>query len=142
VETGAWAEAHRILADLAERHDLPDMLADSLTLGRVLLDAYRGDVDGADGAWSSLRPETACCGDHVGRGWGRGVRALMWLVGGGLVGAFDEAMGAIGEEPAGVNVPLCLWTGGRAALWLGDAEKAGAVVEAAASFEVAWVVAA
>jgi len=54
-------------------------------------------------------------------------------------GAYREAMGAIDEQPGGINVPLAVWCAGRAALWLGDAAKARAAVDAGAGLESSWL---
>ncbi len=141
VECGAWEAADRILADLRARSDLPPDLRDTTVFVDALLAAYRGDAAGADAEFATLSEESTASPDHTTRSFLRRVRSVLMLMAGDVQGAYSEAMGSAEEEPGGINIPLSVWCAGRAGLWLGDAAKARAAVEAGIGFDSSWVVA-
>ncbi len=140
VESGAWETADRISADLGARSDLPASTVDVLALGAAMLAAYRGDHAGADAAMASLSAATTGSAEHAIRAWHRRARSVLLMMADDLEGAYQEAIGAIDEDPGGVNVPLALWCAGRAALWLGDAAKVRAAIDRAGDVEETWIV--
>ena len=131
VEAGAWDVADRIAEDLRGRSGLPDFVRDPLMLGVALLAAYRGDAAAADAAMTELSTETRHSAEPQIRAWTRRAEALLLLMRGELERAYEQAMTSITDDPSGLNLPFSVWTAGRAALWLGDAAKVGAVMEAA-----------
>jgi len=141
VEAGAWEVADRIIEDLRGRSDVPQAVLDTLALGAALLAAYRGDAAGAAGALARVSSETLSSPDPQIRAWVRRARAVLLLMGGDVDEACREARGAIEEDPSGLNVPLAVWTAGRAALWLCDPTEARAVVDAARDPEGGWAAA-
>ncbi|MGE5226540.1 MAG: adenylate/guanylate cyclase domain-containing protein [Planctomycetaceae bacterium] len=142
VETGAWETADDVLADLDARPDLPRGLLDVIRLDAALLAAYRGDRSGADAAIGEVSEATSASADPSARAWVRRVRSVLALMAGDLATAYDEAIGATAEEPQGPNSEMSAWCAGRAALWIGDAAKARAALEAMPVLEGRWHVAA
>ncbi len=138
VETGAWAIADEVLADLHARPDLPRGLVDVVWLDSALLAAYRGDGAGADAAIAAVSEDTSASADPSGRAWYRRVRSVVALMAGDLSGAYDDALGAVDEEPMGPNSAVAASCTGRAALWLGDAAKARTALERMPAQEGRW----
>jgi class 3 adenylate cyclase len=130
VEVGAWAEADRIATELRDRSDLPRQHADTVALGTALLAAYRGDAAGADAAMDGLHEETKASPDQQLKAWLFRARGLLLLMRGDLAGAFDQAANAIAVDPMGLNVSFAAWTGGHAALWLRDPQRARQMADA------------
>jgi tetratricopeptide (TPR) repeat protein len=142
VETGQWAVADELMADLRSRSDLPLMLQDVISLDGALLAAYRGDLSTADATFASIRDETAASADASMRAWYRRVRGVMALMAGDVTTAFDETIGAVEEEPLGPNAGPAAWFAGRAAFWLGDLTKARRALNGMPTQEGRWHVAA
>jgi len=138
VEAGAWETADEVLADLHARSDLPRGLVDAIWLDSALLAAYRGDRAGADAAIAAVSEDTSASADPSPRAWYRRVRAVIALMAGDVSGAFDEALGAVDEEPLGPNADAAAWVAGRAAVWLGDAMKTRTAIERMPMQEGRW----
>jgi hypothetical protein len=141
VETGAWAQADELLAELNSRPALPERLANYLRLDVALLAAYRGDQALAHASLDQLDRPRAEEGDRTVRAWRGRVRSVVRLTAGDLLGAYEEAMAAIELEPLGNNSGVAAWCAGRAALWLGDASRAQAALEAMPPDERRWATA-
>jgi hypothetical protein len=139
VESGAWETADGIIADLRARSDLPTSIVEAVAFGAATLAAYRGDRAEADAAMASLS-ESETTAEHAIRAWYRRSRSVLLLMAGELEDAYNEAIGAMDEDPGGVNVPLGLWCAGRAALWLGDAAKVREAIDRAGDVEENWIV--
>ncbi len=139
VESGAWSIADELIADLSSRPVLPSDVVDEVALGVALLAAYRGDREAARVALDGLRGETVHSSFATMRAWVRRVAAAVHLLAGETARAYEDAMGAIAEEPDGMNAPAGVLWGGRAALWLGDAAKARAPLDLSPPAPGAWV---
>jgi class 3 adenylate cyclase len=135
VETGAWQEADLIIESLTSRPDLPQSRRDYITLSASELAAYRGDHDLARTTLAEVSEETVKSADHTVRTWYRRVSAMVFLLAGELAEAHSEAMAVFVEEPGGPNSPPAAMTGGHAALWLRDPERARQVLAAAGALE-------
>ena len=142
VETGAWAQADELLAELQNRPALPEQVAEPLRLDVALLAAYRGDQAQARATLDQLGRIRADEGDRSLRAWYGRVRAVVLLTGGDLVGAYDEAVAAIDLEPLGSNSGIAAWCAARAALWLGDPTRTRAALEAMPPDNRRWATAA
>jgi tetratricopeptide (TPR) repeat protein len=141
VETGAWPQADALLAALKDRPALPETVAEPLRLDIALLAAYRGDQALARATLDQVGRLGTEEGDRSMRAWYGRVRAVVRLTGGDLVGAFDEAIAAIGVEPLGPNSGVSAWCAARAAFWLGDGSRAHAALEAMPPDERRWATA-
>ena len=141
VETGAWRTADELIADLGARTELPLGLVDTVRLGEVLLAAYRGDPEAAAASLAAVSTETSDSGDPTLRAWFHRVRAVVDLMAGDAIEAYDEAMTSIAEEPEGPNAVIAVSTGGHAALWLRDAAKARALLASAPATDLGWAIA-
>ena len=128
VETAAWRTADGLIADLSARTELPLGLVDTVRFGQILLAAYRGDRDAAAASLAAVSTETSDSGDPTLRAWFHRVRAVVALMAGDAIDAYDEAMTSIAEEPEGPNAVIAASTGGHAAVWLRDAAKARALL--------------
>ena len=130
VETGAWAAADELLAEVcgADRGCL-SRLADFLRLDVALLAAYRGDQNLAGTTLDQVVGMHEAEGDRTLRAWYGRVRAVALLTAGDLPGAYDEAVAAVDLEPLGPNGGVAAWCAARAALWLRDAPRARAALE-------------
>jgi hypothetical protein len=142
VETGAWPQADALLAALKDRPALPETVAEPLRLDIALLAAYRGDQALARATLDQVGRLGTEEGDRSLRAWYGRVRAVVRLTAGDLVGAYDEAIGAIALEPLGGNSGLAAWCAARAALWLRDATRARAALEAMPPDDRRWATAA
>ena len=141
VECGMWATTDELLADLGGRPELPPGLADYVAYGAALLAAYRGDRDSAVAAMDGVSTETLQSEDPTTKAWHHRVLAVLALMRGDMSDAYGEAMTAIDAEPAGPNRALAVWCAGRAALWLGDPQKARAPLARTAAAEARWEIA-
>jgi hypothetical protein len=65
----------------------------------------------------------------------------MALMRGDATTAFDEAIDAADQEPAGPNASVAAWVAGQAALWLGDGVEARVALERMPIQEGRWFVA-
>jgi hypothetical protein len=141
VETGAWARADELLAELKSRPTLPERMADSVRLDVALLAAYRGDSALAHASLDELGrlPEGE---DRSIRAWYGRVRAVVHLTSGELVAAYDEAVAAVEVEPLGGNSGVAAWCAARAALWLRDVTRAEVALEAMPQDDRRWATAA
>ena len=142
VEIGAWPQADELLAELQGRPALPENVAEPLRLDIALLAAYRGDQSLARATLDQLARPGTQDGDRSMRAWHGRVRAVVQLTAGDLVGAYEEAMAAIDLEPLGINSGMAAWCAARAALWLGDATRARAALEAMPPDHRRWATAA
>ncbi len=104
----------------------------------MLLAAYRGQGTLAQETLATVRPETADSADHSVRSWYKRVTAVVRLMAGDLPSAYDEAMGALTNEPGGVNSNLATCTGGHAAIWLHDPERATALLATSEEPDSGW----
>ncbi len=129
VECGAWDKADEVLEDLGGRPTLPVDVEDTIGLGTALLSAYRGDAAAAKAALGGLHPETVESAFPTMRAWSKRISSVVHLMAGELEPAYADAMGAMTEEPEGMNAPVAAWCAGRAALWLGDPAKARAPLD-------------
>ena len=84
VETGEWAKADELLADLQSRSGLPDNLADAVLLDSALLAAYRGDHTAAQLALDSVREHMEASTNPTVVAWYRRVRSVLLLTSGDL----------------------------------------------------------
>ncbi len=141
VECGLWTTTDELLADLGERPELPPGVADYVAYGAALLAAYQGDDASAVAAMEGVSEETMSSGDPTTRAWHHRVLSVLALTRGDVSDAYTEGMAAIDAEPAGPNRSLAVWCAGRAALWLGDAEKARAPLARTEASEGRWEVA-
>jgi len=141
VETGAWGTADELIADLGARAELPLGLVDTVRFGEVLLAAYRGDREAAAASLAAVSTETSDSGDPTVLAWFHRVRAVVALMAGDAIEAYDEAMTSIAKEPEGPNAVIAVSTGGHAALWLRDAAKARALLASAPATDLGWAVA-
>ena len=124
VETGAWSTADELLADLQARPGLPDQVYDGALLDAALLAAYRGDHARAQATMDRVSEDTRNSANTTIQAWCRRVRSVLLLMEGDLIGAFDEAIGAIDAEAVfGPNSTMAASFAGRAALWLGDTAR-------------------
>jgi len=137
VETGAWAKADEILADLQGRPDLPESLTVGSWLNVALLTAYRGDHDAAEAALQRIDESTRLANPEL-RAWAGRVRAVVSLTAGDLQSAFDASISAVDDDPLGSNAGVSAWCAARAALWLGDAAKAQVALDRMPPDERRW----
>jgi len=142
IESGAWTTADEILEDLRTRSALPEAIVDLVTINDALLSAYRGDERHAREELDGVADRMLSSADHQIRAWFRRVRSVRYLMGGAVSEAFDEAIGAVEEDPEGINMPLAGWCAGRAASWLRDAEKLRSVLGRTAAAREVWFAAA
>ena len=136
-ELGRWAEADDVLARL-EGVELTPMTHAALALCEVILEAHRGDpVRGR-----ATRGERARHGrgrDRPIRTWFRRVRSLVSLLSGDPEEAFEDAMGAVDLDPAGMNTPLAVREAARAGVWSRDPVKLRRVLDAMAAISGGWI---
>jgi hypothetical protein len=138
IELGRWGEADAAIARL-EGRELTAMTRYAVVCCEASLVAHRGDPGAA------LRQLDAVTGDVDTvemvpmRSWFRRVRSAVLLFGGDLDAAFDEAMGAVSLEPAGMNSPLAVREAARAAVWSGDARRVQQAIDAMDVLGGRWI---
>ena len=139
VDLGRWVEADAALEALGEM-GLSGFLAQGVALSAAILAAYRGDFVSADARLEeTVSAETT---DYLAsRTWYLRTRSLVELLRGNLELAFEHGMEAVGADPAGMNTPNSVWDAARAALWLRDAAKVQASLEATAPLRGRWAAA-
>ena len=117
---GDWDEAIRLEAEL-EGLDLPPGPAVSIGENLALLEAMRGDLEGARSRLAALRPVRALLEDARADGARLLIETQVLALEGRLAQAYDAAMqGARRSDPA--VFPNSLWAA-RVAVWLGDRER-------------------
>jgi hypothetical protein len=117
--------------------ELSGSLADGVSLSIAILAAYRGDFESAD----AHLEETASAETTdflASRTWYLRTRSLVELLRGNLALAFEHGMEAVRADPAGMNTPNSVWDAARAALWMRDADKVDATLEATAPLRGRW----
>jgi class 3 adenylate cyclase len=139
VETGEWAKADELLADLQARSGLPDNLADAVLLDRALLAAYRGDQDAARAAMSQITERTSKSANPTFLAWYLRVQCVLSLFAGDLQEAFESGIGAVEAEAVeGPNTVVAASYAGRAALWMGDIDRARRALELMPALPEGW----
>jgi class 3 adenylate cyclase/tetratricopeptide (TPR) repeat protein len=140
-ESGLWETADRLIEDLNARTDLRPDLVDTVTMGDVLVAAYRGEKDRVASLLASLTAETTD-GEHPTiRAWYHRVRSAVSLCAGDLDSSYEFASRVLEADPRGPNTPIAVFTGGHAALWLRDAAKARRLLEVPPRGDGRWVLA-
>ncbi len=137
-ELGRWAEADDVLRRL-EGGELTPISRHALTLCEVILEAHRGDPASAAERLTEIAPGLEEVEQIPVRTWLRRVRALVSLLSGKSEEAFEEAMGAVDLDPAGMNTPLAVREAARAGVWLRDPVKIRRVLDAMAAISGGWI---
>ncbi len=138
VDLGRWRDAEEALATVGAM-EVSGTLADGIDLSTALLAAFRGNFAEAD---DRLEATTAKGSDHLAaRTWYLRTRAMVELLRGDLDGAYTLGMEAIHADPAGMNTPNAVWDAARAALWMRDAARVQAAIDATAPLRGRWAAA-
>jgi len=137
---GAWDVAGAVLAELDER-ELPGGWSWFRTLCHGLLRALRGDPVGGFSILGEL-DETGGSSEYIHqRATYLKGRSLVSLAAGKLNSAIEEAEAAVATDPSGANASSALAVMARAALWLGDTDKAASAVSGMRQFRGRWMAA-
>jgi class 3 adenylate cyclase/tetratricopeptide (TPR) repeat protein len=136
-ELGRWADADDVLTRLDS--ELTPTSRHALTLCEVILEAHRGDPGSAAERLAENAPGMEEAEMIPIRTWFRRVRALVSLLRGDPEEAFEEAMGAVDLDPAGMNTPLAVREAARAGVWLRDPVKIRRVLDAMAAISGGWI---
>ena len=129
IELGRWNEAEDAIARL-EGRGLTPMTREAVVCCEASLAAHRGDPTAGLEHLETVIGDIDAIEMLPMRSWFRRVRSSVLLLGGDLGAAFDEAMGAVALEPAGMSSPLAVREAARAAVWSGDAARVRAAVDA------------
>ena len=142
VETGTWSTADELLADLQSRPELPEALANAVSLDIALMAAYRGDQPGAWSALHRVSEASRTSANATFVAWYRRVRSVLMLTAGDLTGAYEEAIAAIDAEAVfGPNSTVAAAFAGHAALWLRDVGRAREALDRTPVEDKSWHVA-
>ncbi|MFZ0324558.1 MAG: adenylate/guanylate cyclase domain-containing protein [Actinomycetes bacterium] len=142
VETGSWAKADELLADLQSRPGLPQSLSDAVCLDAALLAAYRGQPEAARAAMDQVSASTSNSVNPTAVAWYRRVKSVLLLMTGDLEPAFEEAIGAVDAEAVeGPNSAVAAAFAAHAAFWARDAAKARQALDRMPVEEKRWNVA-
>jgi len=125
---GRWDEVDRIIAEL-EGLDPADMNALDFHQGKALHHAFRGEDDQATAIMERMRPLLADTSlPHVDT-WQKTIESQIAALAGRLMQAYQLAAEAMHATPAASTAEAAVWAT-RAALWMGDAQRARAAVDA------------
>jgi len=138
IELGHWPEAEDAIARLDGR-ELTPMTRDSVVCCEASLLAHRGEPDRALTRLESVRVEVEATEMVPLRAWFLRVRSAVLLLHGDLDAAYDEAMGAVALDPAGMNTPLATREASRAAVWARDAERVRRAIAAVGVLGGRWI---
>jgi hypothetical protein len=138
IELGRWDEAEDAIARLESR-DLTAMTREAMVCCEASLLAHRGDPATALEHLDAVTGDVDAVEMIPMRSWFRRVRSSVLLLGGDVGAAFDEAMGAVALEPAGMNSPLAVREAARAAVWSRDASRVRAAIDAMDVLGGRWI---
>jgi tetratricopeptide (TPR) repeat protein len=136
---GQWDDARAALIALRLR-ELPSPRQTQLELCEAVLAALSGDTAlaferlGATADADGTEDVTARANGHL-------ARAEVFLATGDLETAHRHASAALAAEPSGINSPAALAIQQRAALWLGDLERAREALTGMQAFRGRWMAA-
>jgi class 3 adenylate cyclase/tetratricopeptide (TPR) repeat protein len=126
---GEWAEADRALAEV-EGVDLPPSFAVAFRSAAAGLQALRGDITAADASvTANATTRLGDGGDPRNRWWQRLDEAFVHAMAGRLEAAYEAGMDTALHGVADPVAPAAEWAT-RVALWLADAARARAALDA------------
>jgi tetratricopeptide (TPR) repeat protein len=138
IDIGRWDDADSILVELQAR-DVSPFIGAGIAFNAAMLAAFRGDITTATGHLDEVASRMEGTEMVAERTWHLRSRSVVNLVKGDLEGAYSDAMSAVAADPAGMNTPLAVWVGVRAALWLRDPAKARSAIDAMAPLRGRWI---
>ena len=138
IYVGRWSDTRAAITELAQR-ELPVRQLAFLNFVQAMLEAGTGDAVAAMARFEGFAGAAAESESVSGRTTYLSARAFVNLASGDIEAARHEAAEAVAADPLGINSPNALAVGGRASLWLRDAEGARDVVTAMASFRGRWM---
>ena len=138
IYVGRWSDTRAAITELAQR-ELPVRQLAFLNFVQAMLEAGTGDAVAAMARFEGFAGAAAESESVSGRTTYLSARAFVNLASGDIEAARHEAAEAVAADPLGINSPNALAVGGRASLWLRDAEGARDVVAAMASFRGRWM---
>ena len=138
IELGRWEQAEDAMARL-EGRELTPMTRDAMVCCEASLLAHRGDPAAGLEHLDTVLGDVDAVEMVPMRSWFRRVRSSVLLLGGDVDAAFDEAMGAVALEPAGMNSPLAVREAARAAVWSGDPTRVRSAIDAMDVLGGRWI---
>ncbi len=138
IDIGRWDEADSVLAEL-EGKDVAGFVEAGIAFSVAMLAALRGDFATATSRLDDVASRMDASDFLQERTWHLRARSVVNLAKADLDAAYTDAMNAVAADPAGMNSALAVWVAARAALWLRDAVKAQAAVEAMAPLRGRWM---
>ncbi|HLN06434.1 MAG TPA: hypothetical protein VK217_09160, partial [Acidimicrobiales bacterium] len=137
---GEWGDTRVAITELGQR-ELPSEQQLFLRCVEAMLTALTGDPSRAAASLEQHAERATSTEFVAARTTYLRARAVVSLTAGDLEAARREAAEAVAVDPFGINSPYALSIQARAALWLGDAERAREALSGMTGFRGRWMVA-